>query len=222
MSVSTELLGEISSSKRKQQRSVEGNCLSYEPLFLNFSPALAEALAQIPRTADSRSSTSSPSLCQLGVRAAEGGTVTPRQFITSRSADCCGARLCQRNLPIPPSEPGVGLGKSHFFVQLGKGCTVSAGAPALQQSRNFFTMLRAALHSQSNQALTLVKAQVRLRVTEDELLYPAMLETETTLEVLNHRPRIQANIIQSTACVLYIYELILSTTIRVGGIIILI
>lgn len=56
MSVSTELLGEISSSKRKQQRSVEGNCLSYEPLFLNFSPALAQALAQIPRTADSRSS----------------------------------------------------------------------------------------------------------------------------------------------------------------------
>ena len=29
------------------------NCLSYEPLFSNFSPALAEALAQIPLTADS-------------------------------------------------------------------------------------------------------------------------------------------------------------------------
>ena len=32
--VNTELLGEIYSSKRKQQWSVEaGNCLAYEPLF---------------------------------------------------------------------------------------------------------------------------------------------------------------------------------------------
>lgn len=56
MRVNTELLGEIYSSKRKPQWSVEGNCLSYEPLFFNFSPALAEALAQIPQTADSCSS----------------------------------------------------------------------------------------------------------------------------------------------------------------------
>lgn len=52
ISVNTELLGEIYSSKRKQQWSGEGNCLSHEPLFLNFSPALAEALAQMPQTAD--------------------------------------------------------------------------------------------------------------------------------------------------------------------------
>lgn len=44
--VNTELLGEIYSRKRKQQWSVEeGNCLSYKPLFFNFPPALAEALA---------------------------------------------------------------------------------------------------------------------------------------------------------------------------------
>lgn len=56
MSVNTELLGETCSSKRKQQWSGEGSGLSYEPLFFNFSPALAEALAQIPPTADSCSS----------------------------------------------------------------------------------------------------------------------------------------------------------------------
>lgn len=101
MSVSTELLGEISCSKRKQQRSVEGNCLSYEPLFLNFSPALAEALAQIPRTADSRSSSEINllillaisflislvcpplSLLRLGAR-----KPTPRRAPDSRPASC--------------------------------------------------------------------------------------------------------------------------------------
>lgn len=54
MGVNAERLDEIYSSKRKQQWSVEeGDCLSYEPLFFNFSQALAEALAQIPQTADS-------------------------------------------------------------------------------------------------------------------------------------------------------------------------